>query len=178
MDHVGDHFHVPTLDDFTRLWISLFSRSHQAKAKWKQLTGTAMCTYSETRWWSRWEVLSQLLCQFGDVIPFLRSHPEIAPTTRGKLLQILEDPECLGLLKTELATIVDVGEQFVKATYTLEGDGALAFKSYAVILSLVTSIQTAYYPNLNAIAKVHSSATMTEQQLIAYGRACVQPVLF
>lgn len=72
----------------------------------------------------------------------------------------------MSLLKVELAAIVDIGERFVKATYTLEGDGALAFKSYEVIISLATSIQTAHYPNLNAVAKEQGSATVTEHQLI------------
>ena len=35
---------------------------------WKDLTGRAPKSYSETRWWSRWEVYQQLMVQFGDVL--------------------------------------------------------------------------------------------------------------
>lgn len=42
IDHVGKIFHMPTLEDFMRLWISLFAYSPHS--------------YSETHWWSRWEV--------------------------------------------------------------------------------------------------------------------------
>lgn len=30
-----------------------------------------MATYSQTRWWSRWEIMQQVLEKFGDVEPFL-----------------------------------------------------------------------------------------------------------
>ena len=65
LDHVGEHFNVPNLEEFTRLWISLFSHSPRARLEWKNGTGRAMATYSETRWWSRWEVYHQILVQFG-----------------------------------------------------------------------------------------------------------------
>lgn len=71
LDHIGEHFNVPHLEESTRLWISLFSHSLQTRLEWKNETGKAMATYSETRWWSRWEVYHQVLVQFGDVTPFL-----------------------------------------------------------------------------------------------------------
>ena len=64
-------------------------------------------------------VFHQILHQFVDIISFLRSHPEIVPATQGKLP---DDPQRLSLLKVELAAIVDIGERFVKTTYTLKGD--------------------------------------------------------
>ncbi len=30
-----------------------------------------MATYSETRWWSHWEVLKQVMLYYGDIEPFL-----------------------------------------------------------------------------------------------------------
>lgn len=50
LDHIGEHFDVPHLEEFTLLWISLYSHSPQARLEWKSQTGRAMASYSETRW--------------------------------------------------------------------------------------------------------------------------------
>ena len=70
IDHVGEHFKAPTLEEFIRLWISLFAHSPRTQLAWKELTVRAMCTYSGTRWWSRWEVCNQVLWQFVMYFPF------------------------------------------------------------------------------------------------------------
>lgn len=68
LDNVGNHFEIPTLKEFGSLWIRMFRNSCKAKLLWKDLTGRAPKSYSETRWWSRWEVYQQLMVQFGDVL--------------------------------------------------------------------------------------------------------------
>ena len=92
LDSVGDKFNAPTLHLFFILWISLFAHSPRVKALWKERTGRAMPSYSKTQWWSRWELMHQLLQQFGDVEPFLRGHSDVCPNTPTKLMQILSDP--------------------------------------------------------------------------------------
>ena len=93
LDHVGERFKTPTLDDFIRLWISLFSHSPRTRFKWKETTGRSMASYSDTRWWSRWEVCSQVLCQFGDVLPFIQNNTNFSPATTAKLMQLLGDTQ-------------------------------------------------------------------------------------
>ena len=88
-----------------------------------------MPTHSETRWWSRWEVTKQILECYPDVKGFLRSSDNLSPATVRKLLKIINSVENV-LLKIELAVIIDGGELFVKGTYNLEGDGALALSKY------------------------------------------------
>ena len=56
LDIVEDKFQVSTLHLFFTLWISLFSHSRKVKALWKERTGQAMSSCSNTRWWSHWEV--------------------------------------------------------------------------------------------------------------------------
>ena len=177
LDHIGDHFNVPHLEEFTRSWISLFSHSPRTRLEWKTETGRAMALYSETRWWSRWEVYHQVLVQFGDVVPFLEKHNEISPVTRAKLLDLLNDSKKKTCLQMELAAVVDAGEPFVKATYNLEGDGALVFKCYDQIQTLKAGIDNAYYPNVNALAQKLSTRGHTCQQLKQYASKCVQPGL-
>ena len=60
-------------------------------------------------------------------------------------------------MQVELAAIVDWGEPFVKATYKLEGDGALALQCYKVIDTIRASIHAANTPNLLAVAERLSS---------------------
>ena len=70
IDNVGKHFEFRVLDRFSQLWVSMFSHSAAVRLAWKTRTGTAMKTYSATRWWSKWEVMKQVLEYFGDVEPF------------------------------------------------------------------------------------------------------------
>ena len=175
LDHIGEHFDVPNLEDFTRLWISLFSHSPRTRLEWKNETGKAMASYSETRWWSRWEVYHQILVQFGDVTPFLEKHNEIAPITRTKLLDLLHDARKKAFLQMELAAVVDAGEPFVKSTYTLEGDGPLVFKCYDHIQILKAGIDNPHYPNVTAIAENLSTREHSAQQWTQYAAKCVKP---
>ena len=75
-------------------------------------------------------VMAQVMAFFGDVVPFLETNPEMSPTTNQKLLEMLQNPTTKSFVQVELAAVEDAGEAFVRATYTLEGDGPLAFKCF------------------------------------------------
>ena len=78
----------------------------------------------------------------------------------------------------ELAVVIDSGEAFVKATYKLEGDGALVFSCFDVLSSLQLGIQTEHFPNLVAVAmKLGGASKARTQQLIQYGKSCICPGL-
>ena len=113
---MGGKFDIPVLASFIQLRITLFSHSHKAKATWKQQTGRSMASFSKTRWWSRWEVLHQLMLQFGDVESFL-TRVDVGTSTRSQLLTILQNTPMCHLLKVELAIVINVGHPFVTATY-------------------------------------------------------------
>ena len=116
---------------------------------------------------------------FGDIEPFL-SENEVAPACRGKVLAILNDPQKKSHLQVELAVVIDVGEQFVKATYSLEGDGPLVFTCFEVLTAVDASIHTGHLPNTSAVIQ-HLSRnfgnTISSQQWLAYARRCVEPGL-
>ena len=167
LDNAGNRFQLPTVEEFIKPWISLFSHSPKARFEWKSKTGRAMASYSETRWWSRWEVFHQVMQQFGDVHPFLQEQTELSPAMRNKLLQILVDPLKNARLQIELAAVIDAGEPFVKATYTLEGDGPLALKYYKVASTLSARIHMQHYPNLLAVAeKISGGNPALKQQWV------------
>ena len=79
-------------------------------------------------------------------------------------------------LLLELAVTVDAGEPLVKACYKLEGDGPLAFECYEVISSINAAIQVCHLPNTIAVAKRLANSCTTEQNLVDYAKACIQPV--
>ena len=174
----GEHFKVPTLSDFTALWVSLFAHSGKARLAWKDQVGSSIRSYSRTRWWSQWEVMQQLMLAFGDVEPFLNAarSDDIAPATVAKLLSILASKK--SILQIELAAVVDVGKCLVQATYKLEGDGPLALECYEVIQMVLASIRTGYYPNLEAVSRKLSGVDQEAyEHWMRHGLDCVEPGL-
>ena len=75
----------------------------------------------------------------------------------------------------ELAAVIDVGEHFIKATYNLEGDGALVLRSYEEIRKVRAVLQAAHYPNMSAIARHLAPGNLpVQQQWMSYGMNCVK----
>ena len=68
-----------------------------------------MKTYSATRWWSKWEVMKQVLEYFGDVELFLRENENdhLAPATTRQLLDIFNDASDAKELELKLAALID-----------------------------------------------------------------------
>ena len=184
LDHVGGHFNTPILSEFVSMWINLFSHSPKTKLLWKSATGYSMASYSSTRWWSKWEVIKQLMLFFGDIESFLSSNSDIAPSLRPKLLTMLSDPLTKAKLQMEMAATVDWGEPFVQACYCLEGDGVLALECYEVIDKVILSINTEHIPNVLAVARKLSGQSSGEsgqqqtsplyEQWVAYARHCIK----
>ena len=177
IDHVGEHFVTPFVDEFTKPWLGMFAQSPRARLAWRERTGRSMATYSETRWWSLWEVLKQVMLYFGDIVPFLQEN-ELASATRGKILAILGDPVKSTRLQVELAILMDVGEHFVKATYSLEGDGPLVFSCFEVLSAVNASIHAAHLPNTQAVIhRLTGGNTAAAQECLTYAWQCVEPGL-
>ena len=182
IDHVGEKFDTPVLAEFISSWISLFAHSPKNKALWREQTGgRSIQSFSATRWWSRWEVMEQLLVLFGDVDVFLHQDEIGSPATVSKLVGILSDPNKKLYLQIELASVVDFGKPFVTATYNLEGDGPLALSCFEVIEEVRAAISTGYTPNVDGVARKISESTPDPAQVLphlkAYARQCVQPGL-
>ena len=90
LDLVGNKFVTPCLSSFMVWWVSLFSHSPKAMLLWKEKTGQSYKGYSATRWWSKYEVMKQLMDLFGDVQPFLEE-ASVSPATIEKLLSVLRN---------------------------------------------------------------------------------------
>ena len=115
IDNAGRKFATPVLDDFICSWISLFSHSPKARLAWQSRTSVAIRTYSQTRWWSKWELEKQVMQMYGDVQPFLEENDDVGLATRRKMLALLHDQQKQELLQIELAATVDAGLPLVQA---------------------------------------------------------------
>ena len=122
IDHVGEQFKVPTSDEFGKFCgqfvcpLPLCPTALAGKG-WPVSTvrqGGGLC-----------EVLKQIMLLFENVLPFLQEN--VSPATCGKLIEILTHPYKKAFLMVELAVVIDIGEHFVKVTYSLEGGGPLVF---------------------------------------------------
>ena len=91
LDHVGEKMKAPILEEFTKLWISLFSHSPKTRVMWRTLTGLTPPSFSATRWWSRFEVMHQLFKAFGDVTPFLEN-PDLTSSASTRMMEIINNP--------------------------------------------------------------------------------------
>ena len=175
LDHVSERMRTPILDEFAKVWISLFAHIPKPRLAWRTQTGLPTPTYSATRWWSKFEVIYQLHKTFGDVSSFLR-RDDLTPATTAKLPRIVEDESMRRNLKMEISITVDAMEPFVKVTYTLEGDGPIALVAYQQISLLYSHVSLEHYPNVDAVARLLANGNSThERQLIAYAKAACVP---
>jgi len=112
---------------------------------------------------------------FGDVETFL-ANTDLPSITTGKLLGILSDPAKARKLRIEIAVTVDTMEPFVKATYKLEGDGALSLVAYDHSLNLcidTSFLGTQYY---STSLRLSYEMFLENSHLTSYGLQCSRPI--
>ena len=170
-DRVGEQFKVPTLDEFGKYWVSLFTHSSCACLLWQERTSQAIKTYSETRWS---EVLRQLMMLFGNMLPFLQENVDVSPSTRGKLIEIITNPIKKSYLMVGLAVVIDVGEHFVKATYNLEADNSLVLSCFEILSTVNAVVLFPHLPNTESVIQQLSGNNPTATpQWMQYARDCI-----
>ena len=173
INNVGCHFVFRVLDTFFRHWVNLFAHSYNAKLLWKERTGKSMCSHSNTRWWSKWELLKQVSDYFDDVAPFLQENENLSPQIRQHLLEIINDPQDLQDLRLELGVMVDVGVHFY-----LEGDGPLIFTCFERLSAVSHAVTVGHYPCTLAIAReIANGDAALQNRLITQAKGCVKPGL-
>ena len=85
---------------------------------------------------------------FTDVEPFLRENEDVGLHLRPKLLNFFDNPQNTSKLRIEIAATVDWGEPFVKACYTLEGDGPLSLECFEIIDKVKAAVAVENIPNV------------------------------
>lgn len=141
---VGEKMATPNLEKFMKSWVSLFVHSARSRNAFKATTGQFPKSYSETRWWSKYEMMVQVHDLFGDIPAFVNGG-QIPEVTARKLQDILNDQQKLALLKVELAITVDAMKPFVQSAYQLEGDGSLCLQAYQIVRKLEAEIRNLHF---------------------------------
>jgi hypothetical protein len=175
--HVGGRFETAVLSEFITLWICLFSHSPKTRLLWRSRTNKSMSSYSATRWWSKWEVIKDVTVYFADVEPFLRENEDVGLHLRPKLLNFFDNPQTTSKLRIEIAATVDWGEPFVKACYTLEGDGPLSLECYEIVDNVKAAVAVENIPNVRGVVNMLTRQPPQHphhEQWVAYARSCVK----
>lgn len=118
--------------------------------------------------------------KFGDIERFLieAEATKVGPQLLPQLQTIFSDPKRGINLKLELAMTIDVAEHFVKATYFLEGDGALVLSCYEKLHAVARACQAPHFPNVHAVAAAIAEENHGQNvAALEQAKACVQPVL-
>ena len=97
-------------------WNLVFTTSMKARRVWKEISGKGMPRYNSTSFEERQHVTA-----------FLESNETFAEASRKKLSQAVEQSSLP--IRVEQAAMIEL-EKLVKATYTLEGDGALVLIAF------------------------------------------------
>ena len=122
------------------------------------------------------KVVKRLLYLFGDVEVFPKQNTDLGSATRPKVLTFFDDPEKRGCLGIEIAATVNTGMPFVKATYTLEGDGPLVLECCQIIATLPAAVRVAHYLNVQAVSRrLYQGNSQVQQQWMAYTLQCMKP---
>ena len=123
-------------------WNVIFTTSVKARCVWKNRTTRVMPPYNSIRWWSLW-VCAKVVFEEWALIPAFLAHDEdFAKASRQKLSDaLLRNPVQL----REFTAFMEL-ENFVQATYTLEGDGTLVFIVFEKLEELSAFIHVQNFP--------------------------------
>ena len=92
---------------------------------------------------------------------------------------MLTDIHTVSKLRVELAAVLDGAQPFLKACYSLEGDGPLAFEVYDEIKKCENFIANPHFPNLSAICAELGGIQLPRSteyiRLYHLGEDCVRP---
>eukprot|EP00941_MAST-03F_sp_MAST-3F-sp1_P005521 g5521.t1 len=148
---------------FLRLFWNRFQKitknSRTAKDEFKRVTGESLLSYSNTRWWSKYDCLAQISNVFDKLLLWIDGIKEkvIKPDSALKLYAMLLDDSNLHFLKVELAAYIFLGKKLRRATYLLEGNSQLAFITFNVVKTVLDELKNGI-SNIPAVAEVSKAA--------------------
>lgn len=168
LDRVGVKCKTPALTPFMSTWNVIFTTRMKARRVWSQISGRGMPRYNSTRWWKEWSE------EWNHVNAFLQSNEDFAEVSRRKHSDLIQQSSLQ--IRVEQAAMMEM-EKFVKATYTLEGDGALVFVAFRQLEELRQFIHVQNFPTLTRVVQQLFPVNAVEQQRwYLYGlRECLIP---
>jgi len=129
--NAGDSASFVLLELFWSYLQKIFAQSTQAQDEWFNVTGTKWPTYSETRWFSKYDVMEKLAKYFPDLLTVITgiAKKKVSPANSSKLLNLLLDPLKSRKLKIQLSSYVETLFPLRNLCYWLETDATdVAFR--------------------------------------------------
>ena len=129
--NAGDCASFVLLELFWTYLQKVFAQSTAAQDEWRDVTGFSWPTYSETRWFSLYEVLEKISDLFPDLLTVMTrvATKKISPANSSKLLNLLLDPLLGRKLKIVLAAYVEGLNPLRNLCYWIESDATdIAFR--------------------------------------------------
>ena len=101
LSNCGKKMDIDVLNNFMKLWNSLFAHSFKAKTAWSAKAGSGNPASSNTRWWTFWRQVSYINKHWCHVRPFLvqfdGSEETVAP-----LMEMMNDQDTVFELRVEM----------------------------------------------------------------------------
>ena len=151
----------PELAQFSSKWSSMIKRSPSARTYFRELTEQTAARKSKVKWFAEFEMLSQLMVYWTDVIQLIFHPGEFSKEDRGVLITLMTTKR--SLIEIELSLFVDLCTPLHKLCYLAEGDGLISPLVYddierakAISLSIFTS--NPLTPNLLSLLKFYATS--------------------
>ena len=176
LDRVRVKCKTAALTPFMSTWNAIFTTSMKARRVLNQISSTGVPRYNSTQWWSLWECLKVVFEERHHVNAFLESNEDFAEVSRRRLSDSIQQSSLQ--IRVEQAALMEMEmEKFVKATYTLEGDGALVFIAFQQLEELRQFIHVQNFATLTRVVQKLFPLNVVEQQRwYLYGlRECLMP---
>ncbi|KAG8466975.1 hypothetical protein KFE25_008354 [Diacronema lutheri] len=121
LNHIGEHFDLPTLSSFMLPFINLVCSPSAARVLWKDLIGEPPARFSAVHWWSKAEIAMQIARHFEKLDEFFRKLIDdgINRASAHEMLQVYSERK--DALRLELAAVLDM-RILVQTTHELDGD--------------------------------------------------------
>eukprot|EP00733_Pompholyxophrys_punicea_P000535 Pompholyxophrys_punicea_v1_NODE_155_length_3151_cov_4.974483.p1 type:complete len:402 gc:universal NODE_155_length_3151_cov_4.974483:1287-82(-) len=175
LDNAGALFDTPHLNHFTTLWNGICSHSLLMRKNFAKEMGESKLSHSRTRWWSLWEVQSQVFKHWEKVKTVLLNEDSTAcKNSRKNAFEYLQENEKDILL--QLAIVMDVGEPLILSTYLLEADIPLVFHTYDILLEVKQTFRIADYLNVSTIVERYEDSPQARKRLSDETVARADPV--
>lgn len=110
-------------------------KSDAASNKFAELAGETVMSYSDIKWWSKFDCVNQFRIKFDVLLEWAEYlvNNNIAPQSAYKLLDLLSNPSLLHYLKVEMSAYCFVSTPMRHVTYLLEGDSEDVFRTTTAI---------------------------------------------
>lgn len=118
-------------------------RSSQARELWASRTGKLPQSYSEIKWWCKFECVEDFRVKFSEMLPWAMEVMEsgLAPESAPRLVNLLTSPGLVHYLKIDMAAYCFIGAPMHHVAYGLEGDGELVFRTYSLLEEVIVPFE-------------------------------------